>query len=304
MTLSMSANAELHMLQQQQQAQQLQTQMVNSQLLNSNLIASSVTSSTVPPTPPAGIALGAPPTPTVKSIAKQMNITIPGSSQFTTMGMAAAQKSQSNTPIQMRKQLPNPHMHHAYGASAGACAVACVSAGAGAVGGATSLLPSSSAHLAAAVSQSALIIHKHPPPINTIEALMLDERFLNRFFLYFTAYDRRVLAQVCMKWREILYRTPRFWSGLLPTLQCRELRQASNADRVKLYNSLVRRGFHALCLVGASDEDAVDVVHSFPLASKQIHSLSLRCSSIGDRGLESLLDHLQVSFIIKIINKL
>lgn len=68
----------------------------------------------------------------------------------------------------------------------------------------------------------------------------------------------------------------------------------------RLYNSLIRRGFHAICLVGATDEDAFDIVHSFPLASKQIHSISLRSSGISDRGLEALLDHLQVLIFINI----
>uniref|UniRef100_A0A1I8NPK1 F-box domain-containing protein n=1 Tax=Stomoxys calcitrans TaxID=35570 RepID=A0A1I8NPK1_STOCA len=260
------------LLQQQKSQQQLQQhqQYLSSQIANSTLINSNLMNTT-PPTVP-NIPMGAPPTPTVNSIAKQMNITIPGSPQFTTMGMAAAQKSQSVTPLQMRKQLPNPHMHHPY---------------AGASQAAT--------QLAQAVTQSALILPKLPPPVTSIESLMMDERFLNKFFLYFTSYERRVLAQVCMKWRDVLYRSPRFWSGLLPTLQCRELRQINATDRVKLFNSLIRRGFHALALVGANDDDAYDVVHSFTLASKHIHSLSLRCSSISDRGLEALLDHLQVS---------
>ena len=182
----------------------------------------------------------------------------------------------------MRKQLPNPHLHHPYGGSA-------LPAGVPPTGGVVA------SQLAAAVTQSAIILHKHPPQINSIESLMMDDRFLNRFFLYFNSYERRSLAQVCLKWRDALYRSPRYWSGLLPTLQCRELRQLAGSDRAKLYNSLIRRGFHAIALVGASDEDALDVVHSFPLASKHIHSLSLRCSSISDRGLEALLDHLQVS---------
>lgn len=57
----------------------------------------------------------------------------------------------------------------------------------------------------------------------------------------------------------------------------------------------MRRGFHAVCLLGATDEDALDMVHSFPLASKHVHSLSLRGASVSDRGLEALLDHLQVN---------
>lgn len=133
------------------------------------------------------------------------------------------------------------------------------------------------------------------PQILSIEQLFLDERFLQHFFLYFSSYDRRELGQVCTKWRDILYRNPIFFSGLVPVLQCRELRVTGSQDKVKLYNSIIRRGFHSIALNGATDEDALDIVHSFALASKHIHSLSLRCSSISDRGLEALLDHLQVS---------
>lgn len=171
---------------------------------------------------------------------------------------SSANKSQSNTPQSIRKI---PHQHHA------------------------------------GMNHHGKMIAATPPPpqITTIEQLLQDERFLNRFFLYFSSFERCTLAQVCQKWRDMLYRSPRYWSGLVPVLQCRELRLTSNQDRVKLYNSLIRRSFHAICLMGATDEDALDLVHSFPLASKHVHSLSLRCASISDRGLEALLDHLQVS---------
>ncbi|SPP76778.1 F-box/LRR-repeat protein 16 [Drosophila guanche] len=300
-----STTALLMQQQQQQQHHQLQAQMAGSTLINSNhhLAMSAVGPG---PAPPSGLPLGAPPAPTVKSIAKQMNIQIPGvgigvgagagsgSPTFSTMGMVAAQKAAAGggTPLQLRKQLPNPHLHHPYGN------VVVPGVVPGSVSG-----PVQASQLAAvAATQSTLILHKHPHPplIHSIDALLLDDRFLNRFFQYFSPYERRVLAQVCIKWRDILYRSPRYWSGLLPTLQCRELRQMPGCDRGKLYNSLIRRGFHALGLVGASDEDALDVVHSFPLASKHVHSLSLRCSSISDRGLETLLDHLQSLFELEL----
>lgn len=105
------------------------------------------------------------------------------------------------------------------------------------------------------------------------------------------------LFQVCTRWQDILYKNPRYWQGLIPVLQCRELRMSQCLDKTRLYTSLVRRGFHTLCLSGATDEDVFDMVNSFPLASKHIHALSLRSSSITDRGLETLLDHLQVRFL-------
>lgn len=97
-----------------------------------------------------------------------------------------------------------------------------------------------------------------------------------------------------MRWRDHLYRSPRYWAGLLPVIRCKELRNSVQVDRARLYTSLLRRGFHAVSLLGAFDEDALDLVYSFPLASKHVHSISLRCSSVSDRGLEALLDHLQV----------
>ncbi|CAH0545968.1 unnamed protein product [Brassicogethes aeneus] len=143
---------------------------------------------------------------------------------------------------------------------------------------------------------------KHRPlPLHlTLDQLFLDEQFLNKFFSYFTPYDRCILAQVCTKWRDILYRSPRYWTGLVPVLQCRELRNSLGNDRARLYSSLLGRGFHNLCLMGASDEDAIDLVNTFPLASKHIHTISLRCSSITDRGLESLLDHLQALYELEL----
>ncbi|XP_050080434.1 F-box/LRR-repeat protein 16 [Anopheles maculipalpis] len=189
------------------------------------------------------------------------------------MGMGSGTgggKSQSNTPQSLRKI----GQHHPHGSGL------------------------NHHHLGSAgkMGQAQLVL----PQILTIEQLLQDERFLARFFLYFTSYERCTLAQVCQKWRDLLYRSPRYWSGLVPVLQCRELRQTTNQDRVKLYNSLIRRSFHAVCLMGATDEDALDLVHSFPLASKHVHSLSLRCSSISDRGLEALLDHLQSLFELEL----
>ncbi|XP_021929332.1 F-box/LRR-repeat protein 16 isoform X1 [Zootermopsis nevadensis] len=138
------------------------------------------------------------------------------------------------------------------------------------------------------------------PQYLTWDQLMLDERFLSKFFLYFTPGERRTLAQVCGKWRDVLYRTPRYWAGLTPVLKCRELRAAPCPERARLYSSLLRRGFHAVSLLGATDEDALDLVHSFPLAAKHVHSLSLQCSSVSDRGLEALLDHLQALFELEL----
>ncbi|XP_050311740.1 F-box/LRR-repeat protein 16 isoform X2 [Anthonomus grandis grandis] len=132
------------------------------------------------------------------------------------------------------------------------------------------------------------------------DQLIMDERFLGRFFQYFSPSERCLLAQVCVRWRDILYRSQRYWTGLIPVLQCRELRGFQPTERARLYSSLLRRGFHSLCLVGASNEDALDLINTFPLASKHVHTLRLKCSSIGDQGLESLMDHLQALYELEL----
>ncbi|CAL7935837.1 unnamed protein product [Xylocopa violacea] len=134
----------------------------------------------------------------------------------------------------------------------------------------------------------------------TWDQLMQDDHFLSKFFLYFTAIERRILAQVCSKWRDILYARPRLWAGLVPVVRCREVRAMPPSSRTRLYASLVRRGFHSLVLLGASDEDIPELTHGFPLAQRNIHSLSLRCCAVTDRGLEALLDHLQALFELEL----
>lgn len=59
------------------------------------------------------------------------------------------------------------------------------------------------------------------------------------------------------------------------------------AVRRQLYESLERRGFEAVCLFYASDEDVFDFMHACPQLAK-ITRLSLRCSSLSDRALEAL----------------
>ncbi|KAF6216231.1 hypothetical protein GE061_000571 [Apolygus lucorum] len=146
-----------------------------------------------------------------------------------------------------------------------------------------------------------------PPPRRTavlthrpskVDELLVDEYFLAFLFKYFTPGERRFLAQVCTKWRDVLYRGPRYWSGILPVVHCRELK--TQQERVKLYSSFVRRGFHSLALLSATDEDVVDLVDSYPLSAKQLNSLSLRCSSVTDRGLETLIDHLQALYELEL----
>ena len=49
-----------------------------------------------------------------------------------------------------------------------------------------------------------------PPQYLSWEQLMLDEKFLGKFFMYFSACERCVLARVCTRWRDVLYRSPRY----------------------------------------------------------------------------------------------
>lgn len=139
---------------------------------------------------------------------------------------------------------------------------------------------------------------------------VLEERFLEKFFLYFNANDRRSLAQVCTRWRDILYSSPRWWTGLVAVLDCRELRSATGCCMQRFYNSLVRRGIRGIVLVSASDDDINEFIRQFPLSAHHIHAIGLKGCTITDRGLEAVLDHLQVNgldlllcFMLIFINK-
>lgn len=97
------------------------------------------------------------------------------------------------------------------------------------------------------------------------------------------------LWQVCTAWREVLYQ-PKFWRGLQPVLNFRDLKTSSPQVRLGVYKSLDRRAFDTVCLFGASDEDAFELVANIPVAvANRIRNVSVRCSGITDKGLEGLL---------------
>ncbi|XP_071538836.1 uncharacterized protein [Panulirus ornatus] len=128
------------------------------------------------------------------------------------------------------------------------------------------------------------------------DELVRDETFLSRFFMYFSPIERTVLAQVCIRWRTVLYQ-PRFWHGIRPVLNCREMRHANvelTTDmRRRFYVSVQKRGFDSLVLMCANDEDLMDLVANYAVNhTKALRSVALRCSNISDKGLETLLDHL------------
>lgn len=123
---------------------------------------------------------------------------------------------------------------------------------------------------------------------------VLEDKFLEKFFLFFTAGDRKNLSQVCTKWRDVLYSSPRWWAGIVASLDCREIRSSPVCCIQRFYNSLVRRGIRGVVLVSASDDDVSEFIRQFPLSAHHVHALSLKGSTLTDRGLEAILDHLQV----------
>ncbi|KAJ0178243.1 hypothetical protein K1T71_006066 [Dendrolimus kikuchii] len=119
---------------------------------------------------------------------------------------------------------------------------------------------------------------------------VLEERFL----------EKRSLAQVCTRWRDVLYSSPRWWAGMVAVLDCRELRSASGCCMQRFYNSLVRRGIRGVVLISASDDDINEFIRQFPLSAHHVHAISLKGCTITDRGLEAILDHLQVLFELEL----
>lgn len=128
------------------------------------------------------------------------------------------------------------------------------------------------------------------------DELLRDETFLTKFFSYFSPIERTVLAQVCVRWRAVLYQ-PRFWHGIRPVLNCREMRhvnvEMTTDMRRRFYVSVQKRGFDSLVLMCANDEDLMDLVANYAVNhTKALRSVALRCSNVSDKGLETLLDHL------------
>lgn len=124
--------------------------------------------------------------------------------------------------------------------------------------------------------------------------MMRDEQFLNGFFTYFSATERIPLARVCVRWRDVLYRSPKFWYNVRPVIRCKQLRSYNYADKAAVFKSFVAREMMAITIYGAQDQDTVEFVNTYPFPNKNILSLCLQSSSVTDRGLESFLDHLQV----------
>lgn len=120
----------------------------------------------------------------------------------------------------------------------------------------------------------------------TILDLLMDDRFLAKFFLYFSPEDRGVLARVCKLWKTILYH-PKFWIDVMPIISYKDFNKDDEFRR-QFYESLQQRGFDSICLFGATDEDIADFVNNFSSCRKQIQSISLRCSNVSDTGLETL----------------
>jgi hypothetical protein len=132
---------------------------------------------------------------------------------------------------------------------------------------------------------------------------------------------------VCKRWKELIYRCPRFWHGLHLVIHCNELRRehsisslttlssainedislplslyysSSVIDEIKanLYNSIDIRGFDSICLFGATDGDIIEFASKVPPSVlKRFTSGSLRNASVSDKGLEIFLTALAQSIV-------
>ncbi|CAH0398785.1 unnamed protein product [Chilo suppressalis] len=105
---------------------------------------------------------------------------------------------------------------------------------------------------------------------------------------------------VCTKWRDLLYSSPRWWAGLVASVDCREVRATTGCCTQRFYNSLVRRGIRGVLLISAADDDINEFIRQFPLSAHHVHAISLKGCTITDRGLEAILDHLQVLFELEL----
>lgn len=120
--------------------------------------------------------------------------------------------------------------------------------------------------------------------------LWMNERFLSQFFWYFGSTDRRCLASVCRKWKEVLYRNQAYWISLRAVLNYRELRDWSELDRRSFYRNIQRRGFDSVCVFCANDKDVSDLVYHFgAYLGPSVRCLTLRSCNLGDVSLATVM---------------
>eukprot|EP00058_Branchiostoma_floridae_P021544 XP_002607034.1 hypothetical protein BRAFLDRAFT_127069 [Branchiostoma floridae] len=120
---------------------------------------------------------------------------------------------------------------------------------------------------------------------------LFDEKILSRLFTYFWPCERCVLAQVCSKWKQVLYQ-PKFWREVTPILHCREL-YTEGTDGEKRFvdlTSFQQRGFESACLVGVADLDICEFIDNYPPSKKTIKYISLKRSTVTDAGCVRITD--------------
>ncbi|KAG8231353.1 hypothetical protein J437_LFUL012263 [Ladona fulva] len=127
----------------------------------------------------------------------------------------------------------------------------------------------------------------------TWRELMEDEEFLLHFFWYcYSSGEIKTLAQVCTRWRDILYDHPPLWSNLMASLPGPGLRVSTPESKSRLYRSIEQRGFDTFCLNNASDLEAGEVI-SMLRAPRNIRCLILNNCSFGDAPLAAIVNHLR-----------
>ena len=125
---------------------------------------------------------------------------------------------------------------------------------------------------------------------NSMSELMLEDRFLRKFFRYFSPTERGQLCRVCHKWYNTLYR-PCYWLNATIVVSYRQ-RQRTFGYEINLrhvYDSIQQRDIKSVCLFWATDQDVNEFVNYFQTSKSKIQSFSIRCSNISDHYLEVLL---------------
>ncbi|XP_072028266.1 uncharacterized protein [Amphiura filiformis] len=127
----------------------------------------------------------------------------------------------------------------------------------------------------------------------SLSELMMEDRYLQRLFYYFSACERCTLAQVCKRWRAMAYNS-RYWKYVTPILHKRDLYDDTD-DGGKMFTSLSsfeQRGFESVCLVSVSDLDICEFIDHCPKTKKTLRGISLKRSTVTDAGLEVMLEQL------------
>ncbi len=131
----------------------------------------------------------------------------------------------------------------------------------------------------------------------TWDELWQDSKFLFAFFgLFPNQNERAVLAQVCQKWKEVLYQ-PEFWREVRPVIHCRTIRSWSGIGNACISSSTATSSTSNQSITNSSfsnnDKSSIEVneneIITSPMTSTSGDQMKLNFfNSLKQRGFDTI----------------